>query len=101
MSLPAEDPNAAAPFPPQSGPTCEQSALSPQLRLAITFAVLFALKYAQPFVGVPPTIQVLVLLVAATFFAWRFWWRCSPNHRGALVLISVLWIAGIAKILMH
>jgi hypothetical protein len=84
-----------------SGPVCESSRLSPALRLAITFAVLFALKWGLPLLGVPFTLQVLVVLVVATFFAWRFWWRCTAGRTGPLLLIGSLWLAGIAKILLH
>jgi hypothetical protein len=84
-----------------SGPVCERSSLSPQLRLAITFVVLFGLKWTLPFLGVPFTLQVLTLLVVATFFAWRFWWRCTAGRTGPLLLIGSLWAAGIVKILLH
>jgi len=67
-------------------------------RLAITFAVLFALKWTLPLLGVPAPLQVVMLLVAATGFIWRFWWRCSPDHRGALILGGSLWAAGLLKI---
>jgi hypothetical protein len=82
------------------GATCERSNLSPQLRLAIAFGVLFALKWSLPLLGISSTLQVLTLLVVATCFTWRFWWRCSVNRRGALLLIGSLWVAGIAKILL-
>ena len=84
--------------PAADGPTCARSALPPWMRLAITFGVLFALKHALPMVGMPRTPQVLVLLAVATLLAWRFWWHCSPNRRGALLLVGVLWMAGLAKI---
>jgi hypothetical protein len=69
------------------------------LRLAITFAVLLALKYGLPLVGVAPVVQVLILLVVATVFAWQFWWNCSPDRRGVAVLVGMLWIAGAIKML--
>jgi len=69
------------------------------LRLAITFAVLLALKYGLPFLGIAPVVQVLILLVVATVFAWQFWWNCSPDRRGVAVLVGVLWIAGAIKML--
>jgi hypothetical protein len=84
-----------------SGPVCESSRLSPVARLAITFGVLLALKYSLPLLGVPFTLQVLAVLVVATFFAWRFWWRCTAGRTGPLLLIGSLWVAGIAKILLH
>src|SRR5689334_8798635 len=87
--------------PPTAGPTCARSTLSPALRFAITFAVLFALKSLLPRVGVPPAAQVLALLVGATFFVWRFWWRCSPDRRGALLLGGLLWAAGLLKIALQ
>ena len=83
----------------QPGPACRRSRLPGWLRLAITFAVLLALKYALPFVGVAPVVQVLILLVVATVFAWQFWWNCSPDRRGVAVLVGVLWIAGAIKML--
>jgi hypothetical protein len=86
---------------PISGPACERSSLSPQLRLGVTFAVLFALKWALPVLGLSSTTQVLVLLAVATAFIWRFWWRCGTDRRGPLVLIASLWVAGLAKILLR
>ena len=74
------------------------SGLPGWLRLAITFGVLFALKYALPVVGMAPMLQVLVLLVVATAFAWQFWWTCSPDRRGVAVLVGMLWIAGAIKL---
>ena len=83
---------------PDAGPTCARSSLSPGLRLGIAFGVLFALKWLLPVVGVPPTAQVLALLVVATLFVWRFWWHCSPNRRGALLMAGLLWAAGLLKL---
>ncbi len=100
VPLPDQDSFASAPDLPQVGPTCERSRLSPQLRLAITFGVLFALKWSLPALGLSSTAQVLVLLTVATFFAWRFWWRCGTDRRGPVLLIGSLWIAGLAKILL-
>ena len=82
------------------GATCERSRLSPQVRLIITFGVLFALKWLLSVSGLPSVAQVVALPVVATFFAWRFWWNCSTDRRGPLLLIGSLWIAGIAKILL-
>jgi hypothetical protein len=90
-----------APNGPIVGATCERSSRSPLTRLAIAFAILFALKWILPLVGLPLTAQVLALLVVATFLAWRFWWRCGTDHRGTLILIGSLWVAGIAKILLQ
>lgn len=81
-----------------AGPSCARSALSPVARLLIAFTVLFALKWALPLTPVAPTAQVLLLLVVASLFIWRFWWHCSPNRRGALFMGGVLWAAGILKL---
>jgi hypothetical protein len=78
--------------------SCERSRLSPGLRIAITFAVLFALKLGLPSTGLAPALQVLALLAVATFFAWRFWWNCSPDRRGVALLVVSLWTAGLLKI---
>jgi len=83
-----------------AGPTCERSSLSPQARFAIAFSVLFALKWSLPALGLPAIGQVLTLLVVATGFVWRFWWRCSAERFGPLLLIGSLWAAGIVKLLM-
>jgi hypothetical protein len=83
------------------GTACERSLLPPWLRIAITFGALFALKAGLPLLGLSVMVQVLALLVAATFFAWRFWWTCGTDRRGPLLLIGSLWVAGIAKILMQ
>lgn len=82
----------------QPGARCRRSRLPGWLRLAITFAVLFALKYALPVVGVAPALQVLTLLVVATGFAWQFWWNCSPDRRGVTILLALLWLAGAIKV---
>lgn len=63
------------------------------------FAVLFGLKYLLLLLGLPVVVQVLILLVAATGFAWLFWWNCTPDRRGVAVLVVTLWIAGLVKIL--
>jgi hypothetical protein len=78
---------------------CTPSSLPAWLRFAIAFGVLFALKYALPLLGISLALQVLILLVVATFIAWRFWWNCSPDRRGVALLVVVLWIAGFVKIL--
>ena len=62
------------------------------------FAVLIVLKYALPGIGVAPALQVLILLVVATGFAWLFWWNCSPDRRGDAVLLGLLWLAGAIKV---
>jgi hypothetical protein len=100
MSSPDPDAPHHASNVAADGPVCVQSSLSPQVRIAITFGVLFALKWLLPLAGVAPTVQVLVLVAAATFFAWRFWWRCGTDRRGPLLLIGTLWIAGLAKVLL-
>ncbi len=82
----------------QPGPACRRSRLPGWLRLAITFGVLLALKYALPFVGITPGLQVIILLVVATIFAWQFWWNCSPDRRGVALLVATLWIAGAIKL---
>ena len=83
----------------QPGDSCKRSRLPGWLRLAIAFAVLFALKYGMPMLGIGSTVQVLILLVVATWFAWLFWWNCSPDRRGIAVLVVSLWIAGAVKLL--
>lgn len=80
------------------GAACRRSRLPGWLRLAITFAVLFALKYTLPLIGVAPVLVLLVLLVVATGFAWQFWWNCSPDRRGVAVLVAVIWLAGVIKL---
>jgi hypothetical protein len=85
----------------QPGVTCRRSRLPGWLRVVITFAVLFGLKYLLPLVGLPAAIQVLTLLVVATAFAWQFWWNCVPDRRGVAVLIGTLWAAGLTKILLN
>jgi hypothetical protein len=69
------------------------------LRFAVAFGVLYTLKYALPLLEISLIPQVLILLVVATFIAWRFWWNCSPDRRGVALLVVVLWVAGFAKIL--
>ncbi len=81
------------------GATCRRSRLPGWLRLAITFSVLFALKYTLPFLGISAALQVVILVVVATGFAWEFWWNCSPDRRGVALLIGLLWMAGVIKLL--
>lgn len=83
----------------QPGPACRRSRLPGWLRLVITFATLFALKYMMPVTGLPPALQILALLVVATGLAWFFWWNCTPDRRGVAVLIITLWAAGVIKFL--
>lgn len=83
----------------QPGAACRRSRLPGWLRLAITFAVLFGLKYSLPLFGLPIVVQVVILLVVATGFAWLFWWNCIPDRRGVAVLVVTLWIAGLVKVL--
>lgn len=83
----------------QPGASCRRSRLPAWLRLAITFGTLFALKYTLPLVGVAPALQVVVLLLVATAFAWQFWWNCSPDRRGVVILVGSLWIGGVVKLL--
>ena len=81
------------------GAACRQSRLPGWLRLAITFGVLFALKYGLPLLGVAAVAQLLIILVVATALAWYFWWNCSPDRRGVATLVGVLWVAGLVKLL--
>jgi len=97
VDSPPPDARLASP----TGPTCAQSSLSPGVRLGLTFGVLFGLKWALPVLHVPPTAQVLILLVTATAFIWRFWWHCSPNHQGALLMAALLWAAGALKLVLQ
>jgi hypothetical protein len=83
-----------------AGPSCSRSSLSPLTRLLVAFAVLLALKWALPLTPVAPTAQVLMLLVVASLFIWRFWWHCSPNRRGALAMGVLLWVAGVLKVVV-
>jgi hypothetical protein len=83
----------------QPGATCRRSRLPAWLRLVITFAVLFALKYSLPLLGIPAAVQIGILLVTVTAFAWFFWWNCTPDRRGVAVLLVTVWAAGIIKIL--
>ena len=101
MSRPVDASPAVSPAPSYSAPACERSLLPPWLRLAITFAVLFALKWGLAALAWPVAAQVLVLLAAATFLAWRFWWNCGTDRRGPVLMIATLWVAGLAKILLQ
>ncbi len=83
----------------QPGNACRRSRLPGWLRLLIAFSVLFALKYALPLVGISPALQVLILLVTTTAFAWLFWWNCTPDRRGVAILLGSVWLAGLIKIL--
>ena len=86
---------------PRSAPACRRSTLSPSVRFAIFFGVLFALKLALPYTGASAAIQVLALAAAATLLVWRFWWACGESRRGGVMLLAVLWLATLAKILVQ
>ena len=84
-----------------SGAACRRSTLSPSVRFAIFFGVLFALKLALPYTGLGAAVQVLALAGVATVLVWRFWWACGESRRGGVLLLAVLWIAAIAKVLVQ
>jgi hypothetical protein len=63
--------------------------------------VLFALKWTLPLLPISPSAQVVLLLLVATFFIWRFWWNCSPNRMGALLVAGILWVAGAVKLALQ
>lgn len=83
-----------------SGAACRRSSLSPAVRFAIFFGVLFALKLALPYTGLGAAIQVLALAGVATLLVWRFWWACGESRRGGVLLLAVLWTAAIVKIIL-
>jgi hypothetical protein len=85
----------------EAGPACRRSSLSPRVRFAIFFGVLFALKLALPYTPLAPALQVLVLAATATVLVWRFWWAGGESRRGGILLLAVLWIAALAKIAMQ
>ncbi|HEU4885093.1 MAG TPA: hypothetical protein VFT45_22725 [Longimicrobium sp.] len=82
-------------------PACRRSSLSPQVRFAIFFGVLFALKLTLPYTPLSAALQVLVLAATATVLVWRFWWACGESKRGGILLLAILWIAALAKIAMQ
>jgi hypothetical protein len=71
------------------------------MRLIIFFGVLFPLKYALPYTGIPADAQVIALVLVATALVGYFWWACSEGRRGGLLLVAMLWIAAIAKIALQ
>lgn len=83
----------------QPGAACRRSRLPGWLRLVIAFGSLLALKYSLPLLGLSPGMQIGILLITATWFAWLFWWNCSPDRRGVALLVITLWAAGLLKIL--
>ena len=93
-------PDASTPDPLMvPGASCRRSSLSPAVRFGIFFGVLFALKLALPYTGLPAAAQVLALAGTATLLAWRFWWACGESRRGGVLLLAVLWLAAFAKII--
>jgi hypothetical protein len=86
---------------PASGATCRRSSLSPAVRFGIFFGVLFALKLALPYTGLPAALQVLALAGIATVLVWSFWWACGESRRGGMMLLAGLWLAAIAKIILR
>ncbi|HEV3048951.1 MAG TPA: hypothetical protein VGX50_01500 [Longimicrobium sp.] len=79
-------------------PACRRSTLSPAVRFAIFFGVLFALKLTLPYTGLPAAAQVFALVGTATVLVWRFWWACGESRRGGILLFAILWIAAILKV---
>lgn len=86
---------------PRSAPACRRSTLSPSVRFAIFFGVLFALKLALPYTPLPAALQVLALAGVATLLVWRFWWACGESRRGGALLIAMLWMAAILKVFVQ
>lgn len=89
------------PAPPPTtvyGPACDTRRGPPWRRLAITFGVLFALKWGMPYLDLSPDVQVLVLLVTATALVWYFWWNRGLGRAPVLLMVGSLWIAGLVKI---
>ncbi|HST60906.1 MAG TPA: hypothetical protein VLK84_19545 [Longimicrobium sp.] len=94
-------PDAATPDPTfPAGAACRRFRLSPAVRFGIFFGVLFALKLALPYTGLPAAAQVLALAGAATGLVWRFWWACGESRRGGVLLLAVLWIATFVKVIL-
>jgi hypothetical protein len=90
--------STTAPDPTLGGAqSCARSGLPPWLRLAIFFVVVFGLKYALAYTALSAAVQVLALVAVATVLVYRFWWACN-GRRGALMVISTLWIAAAVKI---
>lgn len=87
--------------PPGSGASRGRASLSPAVRFAIFFGVLFALKLALPYTNLSATVQLLALAGAATVLVWRFWWACGESRRGGVMLLAVLWLATLAKIIVQ
>lgn len=85
----------------RSAPACRRSTLSPAVRFGIFFGVLFGLKLALPYTGLSADVQVLALAGVATLLVWRFWWACGESRRGGILLLSVLWLASLAKIILQ
>ncbi len=83
------------------GPTCARSSLPPGVRLVIAFGVLFGVKLVLPLLPLSASAEVVVLLLVASFFIWRFWWHCNPDRRGALLLAGMLWAAGALKLALQ
>jgi hypothetical protein len=100
MQAATESPDFTS-YASQSAPACRRSSLSPRVRFAIFFGVLFALKYALPWTGASTTVQVLTLATAATLLVWRFWWACGESRRGGILLLAALWVAALAKIALQ
>lgn len=86
---------------PRGAPACRRSTLSPLARFAIFFGVLFALKHALPYTGLPDVAQVLILVGLATLLVWRFWWACGESRRGGILLFGVLWTAAIVEVYLQ
>lgn len=63
--------------------------------------MLFALKLALPYTGLPAAAQVLALAGTATGLVWRFWWACGESRRGGVLLLAVLWTATLVKIIVQ
>jgi hypothetical protein len=101
--MPVASTSDADTFDPQfvGGASCRRSTLSPAVRFAVFFGVLFALKAGLPYTGLPAALQVLALVATATLLVVRFWWGCGVSRRGGVALIAILWLAALAKILVQ
>ena len=101
MPVPTSAPAQPDPLASTEAPSCERSSVPPWLRLVVTFGVLLALETLLPRLGLGPTAQVLVLLAALTAFGRLFWWHCGVDRRGVLLMLGVVWAAGLAKIALR
>ena len=86
---------------PLPAASCTVARPTPRQRLALCFALLFALKWALGATALAPTPRALLLATGATVVVGALWARRGASWRVPLLLSGSLWLATLAKLALH